>query len=151
MIPRAASLSNSCGPLQFFSRQIAFRKTQNDQVTKCQSGVSVSRNNHQTYTQRNIFEILLKQTEIRLYLSCTDWFGTANGRVRLLFQLNWKLVKTFWFKFDEIRFWKDFSVCRNNHHNLNSTRNESYFFLACSWESFSDNSLFCLRTCWKKR
>ena len=30
-------------------------------------------------TQRNIFRILLYHTEIRLYLPCTDWFGTANG------------------------------------------------------------------------
>ena len=30
------------------------------------------------YTQRNIFGILLNQTEIRLYLLFSDWFGTAN-------------------------------------------------------------------------
>ena len=29
--------------------------------------------------QRNLFEILLNQTEIMLNLLCTDWFGTANG------------------------------------------------------------------------
>ena len=34
-------------------------------------------------TQRNLFEILLNQTEIRLYLSCTDWFGTKRS-VRLV-------------------------------------------------------------------
>ena len=32
-----------------------------------------------TYTQRTLFEILLNQTEIRLYLPLTDWFGTDNG------------------------------------------------------------------------
>ena len=31
-------------------------------------------------TQRNLFEIYLNQTEIRLYLPFSDWFGTANGR-----------------------------------------------------------------------
>ena len=31
------------------------------------------------YSQRNLFGILLDLTEIRLYLPCTDWFGTANG------------------------------------------------------------------------
>ena len=43
------------------------------------------------YTEKS-FQILLNQTEIRLYLSCTDWFGTANGRVRLeiLNTNNWK-------------------------------------------------------------
>ena len=29
---------------------------------------------------RNIFAILLYQTEIRLYLPCTDWFETENGQ-----------------------------------------------------------------------
>ena len=29
-------------------------------------------------TQKNIFENLSNQTEIRLYLPCTDWVGTAN-------------------------------------------------------------------------
>ena len=28
------------------------------------------------YTQRNLFEILLNQSEIRLYLLFSDWFGT---------------------------------------------------------------------------
>ena len=39
------------------------------------------------YTQWNLFQILLNQTEIRLYLPCTDWFGIANEqRPGLLFQ-----------------------------------------------------------------
>ena len=29
---------------------------------------------------RNLFQILLNQTEIRLYLPCTHRFGTANGQ-----------------------------------------------------------------------
>ena len=32
-----------------------------------------------SYTQRNIFEILFNQTETRLYLPFSDWFGRANG------------------------------------------------------------------------
>ena len=31
------------------------------------------------YTERNFFHILLNQTEIRLYLLFSVWFGTANG------------------------------------------------------------------------
>ena len=31
-------------------------------------------------TQANLFDILLNSTEIRLYLPCTDLFGTANRR-----------------------------------------------------------------------
>ena len=61
-------------------------------------------------TQRNLFEILLNQTEIILYLPFYDWFGTANGRVPLLFQINRKMVDTIWFQFDLIRFRKDFSL-----------------------------------------
>ena len=32
------------------------------------------------YTRRNLFEILLNQTEVRFYLPISDWFVTANGR-----------------------------------------------------------------------
>ena len=46
------------------------------------------------YTPRNLFEILLHQTEIRFYSPFTDWYGTANGHVRLLFQINRKMVNT---------------------------------------------------------
>ena len=45
--------------------------------------------------QRNIFEILLNPTEIRLYLTFSDWFG---------FQIDRKRVNTIWFWFDLIRF-----------------------------------------------
>ena len=31
------------------------------------------------YTQRNLFEILLNQPEIRFYLPFSERFGTANG------------------------------------------------------------------------
>ena len=41
--------------------------------------VSPARPDQAAYAQRNLFEILLIQSEIRLYLSCTDSFGTANG------------------------------------------------------------------------
>ena len=62
------------------------------------------------YTRRNLFQILVNQTEIRLYLPCIDWFGTANGLVRLLFQINRCMVNTVWFRFDLIRFRKYLSV-----------------------------------------
>ena len=60
------------------------------------------------YTQENLFDVLLKQTEIRLYLPCTDWFGTK--RTSVWFQINRKMVNTIWFWFDPIRFCKDISV-----------------------------------------
>ena len=54
-------------------------------------------------------EILLNQTEIRLYLLSSDWFGTKLRSVR--FQINLKMINTIWFQFELIRFWKDLSVC----------------------------------------
>ena len=53
-------------------------------------------------TQRSLFEILLNQTEIRLYLPCTNWFGTK--RTSVWFQINKIMVNTIWFRFDLIRF-----------------------------------------------
>ena len=61
------------------------------------------------YTQRNLFEILLNKTGIRLYLPYLDWFGTK--RTSVWFKINRKMVNTIWFQVDLIRFQKDFSVC----------------------------------------
>ena len=60
-------------------------------------------------TQRNIFEILLIQPEIRLYLPFSDWFGTK--RTFVWFQTIQKMVNTIWVLADLIRFRKYFSVC----------------------------------------
>ena len=54
-----------------------------------------------SYTQRNIFEILINQSGIR--------FGTK--RKSVWFQINRKMLNTIWFQIDLIRFRKDFSVC----------------------------------------
>ena len=32
------------------------------------------------YTQRNLFEIIINQTEIILYFPFSDWFGATNGQ-----------------------------------------------------------------------
>ena len=55
------------------------------------------------------FELLLNQTEIRLYLPFSDWFKTKQASV--WFEINRKMVNKIWFQFDLIRFRKDFSVC----------------------------------------
>ena len=61
--------------------------------------------------QGNIFGILLNHTKIRLYLPCTNWFGTANGRCPFAAPNQWKcMVNTIWFGFDLIKFRKYFSV-----------------------------------------
>ena len=61
------------------------------------------------YTHRNLFQILLNQPEIRLYLPFSDWFGSK--RMSVWFQFNRKNVNTIWFRVDLIRFPKKFSVC----------------------------------------
>ena len=43
-------------------------------------GVFFSVGRYTAYTQRNLSEILVNQTEIRLYLPFPNWFGTANRR-----------------------------------------------------------------------
>ena len=62
------------------------------------------------YSQKNISEILLNQTEIRLYLPFPDRFWTKRWSV--WFQINRKMVNTIWFRIDLIKLQKDFSVCR---------------------------------------
>ena len=64
------------------------------------------------YTQRNIFQISLNQTEIRFCLPFSVWFGTKRT-LSVWFQINWKIVNTIWFRFDLRRFRKYFSVCRS--------------------------------------
>ena len=46
------------------------------------------------YTQRNLLEILLNQTEIRLYLPFSDWFGSKRKSVWI--QIYWEMVNTIW-------------------------------------------------------
>ena len=53
-------------------------------------------------TQRNLFEILFNQPEVKLYLPFSDWFGTKLTSV--WFRINRKLVNTIWFRFDLKRF-----------------------------------------------
>ena len=59
-------------------------------------------------TERNLFEILIIQTDIRLYLPFSDWFGTK--RTSFWFQINRKMVNTVWFRFDLVEFEK-ISLC----------------------------------------
>ena len=63
----------------------------------------------EAYTQRNIFEFLLNQPEIRLYLPFSDWFGSK--RTSVWIKIIRKMVTTIWFQVDLIRFRKDLSVC----------------------------------------
>jgi len=60
------------------------------------------------YTQRNLFEMLLNRTEVRLYLPLSDWFRTKLMSVWI--QINRCMVNTIWFWFYLIRFIKDFCV-----------------------------------------
>ena len=58
------------------------------------------------YTQRNLSEISLDQTEIRLYLPFSDWFWTK--RTSVWCQINRKMANTIWYRLDLIRFRKYF-------------------------------------------
>ena len=61
--------------------------------------------------QRFLFEVLLNQPEIRLYfIIFNDWFGTQTDVVRLLFQIDRKMVNTIWFRVDLIRFFCVYDV-----------------------------------------
>ena len=51
------------------------------------------------YPQRNLFEILLNQTEIRLYLPFSNWLTV------LIPIINWKIMNTIWLRFDITWFW----------------------------------------------
>ena len=58
--------------------------------------------------QRKLFGILLIQTEIRLWLPFSYWFGSK--RMSVWIQINRKRVNTIWFRVDLTRFQKVFSV-----------------------------------------
>ena len=76
------------------------------------------------YTQRNLFQVLLNQTEIRLYLPFSDWFGAKRTSVRI--QINRKMVNTIWFQVNLLNF-KKISLCVPTHECL--TRRSIYAFL----------------------
>ena len=60
--------------------------------------ISMTNNDRHHYTLRYIFESLLNQTEIRLYLPYTDSFGTK--RTSVWFKIIRKMVNTILFRFD---------------------------------------------------
>ena len=62
-----------------------------------------------SYTQINLFVILLNQPKIRLYLLFSDRFEAKRSSV--WFQINREMVNTIWFQVDLIRFRKKLSVC----------------------------------------
>ena len=64
------------------------------------------------YTQRNIFEVLLNQPEIRLYLPFSDWFGSK--RTSVWIKIYRIMVNTIWNQVDILRFRKNFSVCNHD-------------------------------------
>ena len=65
--------------------------------------------NLSTFRRQIYFEFLLYQPEIRLYLPCSDGFGSK--RTFVWIQINRKIVNTIWFRVDLLRLLKDFYVC----------------------------------------
>ena len=63
-------------------------------------------------THRELYQFmcsLLNQTQIRMYIPLSDWFGTKQT-VSVWFQINRIMVNRIWFVFDLIRFWIDIAV-----------------------------------------
>ena len=81
-----------------------------DKAVQCPAAILDSW--YSTCTQRNLFRMLLNQTQIRLYLPFSDLFGTKQTFV--WFQINKRMVNTIWFQFVIIGFQKDFSVRQNS-------------------------------------
>ena len=85
-------------------------------------------------TQRNLFEILLNQTEIWLYLPFSDWFGTK--RTSVWFQINRIMVNTIRFRFDfeniSLRGDEDHNFiqlqCRIIFNNVHCTHHDIHFY-----------------------
>ena len=87
-------------------------------------------------------EILFNQPEIRLHLPFYDSFGTK--RTSVWFQINRKMVYTISFRFDIIRFRKEFSLCAGNSYadyraySFNGSEwlsliNDRYFWVMCQF------------------
>ena len=93
--------------------------------------------------QRYLFEILSNQTEIRLYLPSSDWFGTIQTSV--CFQINRKMVNTIVFLLYLLIFRKVFSVCELS---LGRKPNLQDIIVRCFYEdillSFSKRLCWCL-------
>ena len=75
----------------------------------------------------------MNQTEIRLYLSFSDWFVTK--RTSVWFQINLKMVNTIWFQVNLTRYRKYFSVCTRKerlkmiHHEFLCAKNDAFLWL----------------------
>ena len=59
---------------------ISFRKADSIRFLRKHFDFVFQGNGNIAFAQRNIFEILLGHTDIRLYLPFSDWFGTVNGQ-----------------------------------------------------------------------
>ena len=96
--------------------------------------MSLLRQNLPSAHREIIFQILLNNTDIRLYLPFSDWFETK--RTSVWFQINRKMVNIIWFRFDLIRFRKCLSVCVLTDRDLS-------FFLnrlpRCDWKRMYPN------------
>ena len=72
---------------------------------------------HLLCNQRNLFEIILNQPEIRLYIPFLYWFASKRTSI----WMSVSTINTIWFRVDLMRFRKAFSVCRQYTHLINST------------------------------
>ena len=96
---------------------------------------------HQEVTQRNLFETLSNQPEIRLYLPFFVWFRSK--RTSVWFQINGKLVNSIWFRVDLTSFRKYFSLCSyfqtfDVHVSYSCSRAKGYRRLLSFWLNLED-------------
>ena len=61
------------------------------------------------YTQINLYRIFY-QTEIKMYLPFSDWFGTK--QTSSWFQINGKIINTIWFRFDKRFLWLHYKILK---------------------------------------
>ena len=101
------------------------------------------------YAQRNVFEILSNQPEIRLYLPFTDWFGSK--RTSAWIYSSRKMVNTVRFRVYSLRFRQDFCVCIYLAHTSRTTRPQATL-LSINWtpSCMSSNSRYS-SICWFHR
>ena len=88
----------------FLSNIIKFCLTEKNQKEHCQHIRIKLTKNLFLFTQTKLFGILLIQTEIRMYLPFSDWFGSK--RTSVWIQIIRKMVNRIWFRVDLIRFQK---------------------------------------------
>ena len=103
-----------------------------------------------THTHRNLFKILLNQTEIQLYLPFSDWYGLFTS---VWSQINQIMVNTIWFRFGSIRFRRKKIVCTQIDIvlALPEVKSRNFFFVVPAHEEKYSMEIFYFHNDWLSR